>query len=112
MRRLVTTALLLGWSFVVAPAALAEIRVKVTRQSLTRIDVDGGAVQGLALGDRLRVVEGEKTVAELEVLRVAQRSAQCSFSTSSSVPLETGEAPMFALIFVLVARPIAIGSSL
>jgi phosphomethylpyrimidine synthase len=40
-----------------------------------------------------------------------QRSAHFSFSTSSSVPDETGEAPMFALIFVLLARPIAIGSS-
>ena len=90
MRRLVTTALLLGWSFVVAPAALAEIRVKVTRQSLTRIDVDGGAVQGLALGDRLRVVEGEKTVAELEVLRVAQRSAQCKV-VSVERPVRVGD---------------------
>jgi hypothetical protein len=40
-----------------------------------------------------------------------QREAQCSFSTSSSVELETGEAPMFALILVRLARPIAIASS-
>ena len=39
-------------------------------------------------------------------------SAHLSFSTSSSVPEETGDAPMLALIFVFDARPIAIGSSL
>ena len=38
------------------------------------------------------------------------RSAQRSFSTSSSVPLETGEAPMLAFTLVFAARPIAIGS--
>ena len=35
----------------------------------------------------------------------------CSFSNSSSVPLETGEAPILALTLVRLARPIAIGSS-
>ena len=40
-----------------------------------------------------------------------QRSAHLSFSTSSSMLDETGEAPMLALILVLDARPIAIGSS-
>ena len=39
------------------------------------------------------------------------RTAQRSFSTSSSVPEETGEAPRLALILVREARPIAIGSS-
>jgi len=90
MRRLVTTALLLGWTFSVAPAALAETRVKVTRQSLTRIDVDGGLVHGLAPGYRLRVVEGEKTIAELEVLRAAQRSAQCKV-VSVKRPIRVGD---------------------
>ena len=37
-----------------------------------------------------------------------QRSAHFSFSTSASVPEETGEAPMFALIFVREARPIVL----
>src|SRR5437867_9563599 len=37
---------------------------------------------------------------------------QLSFSTSSCVPDETGDAPRFALIFVSDARPIHIGSSL
>ena len=40
------------------------------------------------------------------------RSAQRSFRTSSSVPEETGEAPMLALILVRDARPMAIGSRL
>ena len=40
-----------------------------------------------------------------------QRSAQRSLMISSSVPDETGEAPMFALTLVREARPIAIASS-
>lgn len=39
-------------------------------------------------------------------------SAHLSFSTSSSVELETGDAPMLAFTFVLLARPMHIGSSL
>ncbi len=39
------------------------------------------------------------------------RSAQRSFSTSSSVPLDTGDAPMFAFTFVRLARPMHIGSN-
>jgi hypothetical protein len=77
VKRLLTAAPLLLLSLALVPSGLAETRVKVTRQSLTRVDVDGGLVQGLARGDRLRVVDGEKAVAELEVVRVAQRSAQC-----------------------------------
>jgi hypothetical protein len=41
-----------------------------------------------------------------------QRSAQRSFSTSSSVPDDTGEAPMLAFTLVRLARPMAIGSRL
>ena len=40
------------------------------------------------------------------------RSAQCSFSTSSSVPELTGEAPMLALILVSDARPMRHGVEL
>src|ERR1700760_2585948 len=36
--------------------------------------------------------------------------AQLSFSTSSWVPEETGEAPMLALILVVTMRPMAMGS--
>ena len=36
---------------------------------------------------------------------------QCNFSSSSSMPEDTGEAPMLAFTFVNEARPIAIGSS-
>ena len=39
-----------------------------------------------------------------------QRSAHRSFSTSSSVPELSGDAPMFAFTLVRLARPIAIGS--
>ena len=41
-----------------------------------------------------------------------QRSAHCSFSISSSMLDDTGDAPMFAFTLVLLARPMHIGSSL
>jgi hypothetical protein len=90
MRRLVTTALLLGVALVPAPSAPAETPIKITRQSLTRVDVDGGLVHGLALGDRLRVVEGGKTVAELEVVQVSHRAAECRV-LSQKRPLRVGD---------------------
>ena len=37
--------------------------------------------------------------------------AQRSFSTSSSVLLATGDAPMLALILVVIIRPMPVGSS-
>jgi hypothetical protein len=40
-----------------------------------------------------------------------QRTDHLIFSTSSCVPLETGLAPRLALTLVLLARPMAIGSS-
>ncbi len=48
MKRPATAVLLLGLSLIAATSAPAETRLKVTRQSLTRVDVDGGLVQGLA----------------------------------------------------------------
>ena len=45
------------------------------------------------------------------IVSAPQRSAHCSFSSSSSVPELTGEAPMLALILVVEARPMHIGSS-
>ena len=77
MRSLVAATALFGMTLAMAPSAGAETQVKVTRQSLARVDVDGGLVHGLALGDRLRVVDGGDTVAQLEVVQVSQRAAEC-----------------------------------
>ena len=57
-----------------------------------------------------RVASRSPPVERSITVSAPQRSAQSSFSTSSAVPLETGEAPMLALILVRLARPMAIGS--
>ena len=71
-------------------SAPAETRLTVTRRSLASVDLDGGRVQGLAPGDRLRVVEGPATVAELEVVQVAERSARCKV-VSLKRPVRVGD---------------------
>lgn len=90
MRNLAAAAVLLGTTLVLTSSALAETRVTVTRQSLTRVDVDGGIVQGLALGDRLRVVDDEDAVAELEVVQLSQRTAECAV-LSGKRPVRVGD---------------------
>jgi hypothetical protein len=56
------------------PAAPA---LTVTYRSDTSVYVSGGRAQGLGVGERLTVVEGRATVAELEVVFVAENSASC-----------------------------------
>jgi hypothetical protein len=90
MRHPAAVALLLGLSLVLASSAPAETQLKVTRQSLSRVDVDGGLVQGLAVGSRLRILEGDVAVAELEVVQVAQRSARCKV-VSLERPVRVGD---------------------
>ena len=90
MRHILFVTLLLGLALVPASPASAEIRLRITRRSLASVELDGGRVQGLAPGDRLRVVEGPATVAELEVIKAAQRSARCKV-VSSKRPLRVGD---------------------
>ncbi len=90
MRRLSSAALLLGAALLAIPGMPAEMQLRVTRQSLTRVDVDGGLINGLALGDRLRVVDGEETVAELEVVQVSHRTAECRV-VSVERPVRVGD---------------------
>ena len=58
-----------------------------------------------------RVASRSPPVERSITVSAPQRSAQRSLSTSSSIELLTGLAPMFALTLVLLARPMAIGSS-
>ena len=59
----------------------------------------------------LRVASRSPPVDRSITVSACQRCAQRSFSTSSSVPLLTGDAPMFALTLVRLALPMHIGSS-
>ena len=66
-------ALLLG----LAGPVPAEQRFIVTSRGLATLTVDGGRSHGLKVGDRLRVVSGAATIAELEVVSVAERWSEC-----------------------------------
>jgi hypothetical protein len=59
------------------PARAADPTLTVKYRSASAVYVDGGKAQGLQLGDRLAVVSGPETVAELEVLYLAEHSASC-----------------------------------
>jgi hypothetical protein len=52
-------------------------QMAVTYRSATAVYVSGGRAAGIAVGDRLNVVSSGKTVAELEVLFLAEHSASC-----------------------------------
>jgi len=84
---------------VVLPLALAlaasasfsdERRFVVTSRGLSTVSIDGGRVQGVKAGDRLHVVTGERTIAELEVVSVAERWASCR-TISLTRPITTGD---------------------
>ena len=55
----------------------ADPTLTVKYRSASAIYVDGGKAQGLQLGDRLAVVSGSETVAELEIVYLAEHSASC-----------------------------------
>lgn len=65
-----------------APAQAAA-RLTVRYRSATHVYLDGGRDQGLAVGDRLLVTSGRETVAELEVVYVADQSASCRVVSES-----------------------------
>jgi hypothetical protein len=67
---------LLGTAFATAAIA-ATAGYTVRYRSAANAYLDAGRAQGLAVGDHLRIVEGQKTIAELEVVYVAERSASC-----------------------------------
>jgi len=71
-----------------SPTRRAEFRVKY--RSASSVYLDGGRSRGLAVGDRLRVEDGESTVAELEVVYVADLSASCKI-LSEARPVRAGD---------------------
>ena len=77
-----------------------------------RVDRDGADGDGGVLDDGLAASVEVAAVERSITVSAPHFSAHLSFSTSSSVPDETGDAPMLALTLVLLARPMAIGSSL
>ena len=71
---LAVAAVLLG---VATAAVAAESECHVRYVSAESVYLDAGSTAGLAVGDRLRVVQGKQAVSELEVVFVAEHSASC-----------------------------------
>ena len=87
LRRVVLS---LALALAAAAANPAERGFVVTSLGLSTVSIDGGRVQGVSPGDRLRVVAGEKTIAELEVVSVAERWASCR-TISRTRPIRIGD---------------------
>lgn len=82
-------ALRLGFVLLLAaPSFAADVSVKY--RSASHVYLDDGAAAGLAVGDRLRVVSSAATVAELEVVFVAEHSASCKV-LSETRPVKPGD---------------------
>jgi hypothetical protein len=70
-------AVLLGLALAATTSAVAASEIHVVGRSLATIYVDGGRDQGLQAGDRVRVVSGLTTVAEMTILSVNAHAAAC-----------------------------------
>jgi len=98
MRRLKPAVQTLLVALVSAALAAAVPSYKVRYRTATNVYLDAGRAQGLAVGDRLRVMDGQAAVAELEVVYVAEQSASCKV-VSETRPVRVGE------VVVPVAAP-------
>jgi hypothetical protein len=84
----------------VAAAAFAgESTFLIRYRSAANVYLDGGAAQGLTVGDRLTVAHEGKTSAELEVVFLAEQSASCRV-ISETRPVGAGDS-------ALLVRPAA-----
>jgi len=69
---------------------LSERRFAVKYRSASNAYLEAGRAEGLDVGDRLQVVDGTTTVAELEVVYVAELSASCKV-LSETRPVREGD---------------------
>ncbi len=87
MKNAVMALSLVAWTL----SAMAAAPIAVKYRSTSHVYLDAGAGAGLQVGDRVRVVAGATTVAELEVVYVAEQSASCKV-LSESRPVKQGDA--------------------
>ncbi len=78
-------------AFLAATAARGASEITVKYRSASGVYVDAGNAQGLAVGDRLTVVEKGAVVAELEITYLADQSASCRI-VSEKRPVRAGDA--------------------
>ena len=77
-----------------APSTSANGRkFTVKYRSAANVYLDAGRAAGVGEGDRLRVISGQATVAELEVAYVAELSASCTI-VSETRPVRAGAVPL------------------
>jgi hypothetical protein len=87
------------------PPALSGPRFPVRYRSSSNVYLQGGRAQGLVVGDRLVVLAGKTTVAELEVVYVAEASASCRVLAETR-PVRAGdEAALVARAAPTSAKP-------
>lgn len=88
-----------------ATAALsAGQKFRVKYRSMGNVYLEGGRAQGLNLGDSLRIQAGGSTLAELEVVYVAEHSASCRV-VSETRPVKTGDQAVAVSTHAAPARP-------
>jgi hypothetical protein len=73
-----------------APSARAARPFVVTSRSMAEVTIDGGRADGLRAGDRLRVLSGEATVGEVEIVDAAERWSSCRV-LSATRPIGPGD---------------------
>jgi hypothetical protein len=73
-----------------APAQVNGRRFKVKYRSANNAYLEAGRAEGLEVGDRLRILDGVTTVAELEIAFVADLSASCKV-LSETRPVRAGD---------------------
>lgn len=74
----------------VAASSAADTRFRVKYRSMGNVYLEGGRAQGLSVGDGLRVMAGQSTLAELEVVYTAEHSASCRV-VSETRPVRAGD---------------------
>ncbi len=98
MRLLKRAGLTLALALVSVALAAAGPSYKVRYRTPTNVYLDAGRAAGLAVGDRLRVMDAQTVVAELEVVYAAEQSASCKV-VSETRPVRVGD------VVVPVAAP-------
>jgi hypothetical protein len=82
--------LLLSIGLAAAALSAEPQTFKVKYRSATTVYLDGGSSRGLAVGDRVSVVADGKTVAELELVYVAEQSSSARI-VSEQRPVQAGD---------------------
>jgi hypothetical protein len=82
------------------PVRAQEKRLTVKYRSAGNVYLDGGSADGVAVGDHLAALSRGETIAELEVVFIAERSASCRI-LSEKRTVQAGD------VVIVKAKPVA-----